>query len=203
MTESKTKKQRGRPRAFDIDTALLAAMDVFRHKGYEGTSITDLTQALGLNRPSLYAAFGNKDALFIKVLNRYMHSITAYVDEVLEEKSTRVMVQKLLLQSIDTFIFDSPPKGCLAILSSVSSELSTLGIQQKLASTLMDNIHHLEQRLALAIQEGDLPEDADPAALAHYIATIHRGLSIQVSNGVAKNELVKVVEQVMKTWPGK
>src|SRR5438552_872534 len=107
----KSAAPRGRPRAFDADKALDRALQVFWRKGYEGTSLSDLTRAMGINRPSLYAAFGDKEALFRKVLDRYVEGPSAYVREALEEPTARAVVERLLLGTAEllTDMAPSPP----------------------------------------------------------------------------------------------
>src|SRR5436309_1319981 len=97
----KSIRLKGRPRTFNIDEALDRALQVFWRKGYEGTSLSDLTRAMGINRPSLYAAFGDKQALFRKVLDRYAEGPAAYVREALQEPTARAVVERLLGGSID------------------------------------------------------------------------------------------------------
>src|ERR1700738_1733525 len=105
----------GRPRGFDIDRALDLAMQVFWEKGYEGTSLPDLTSAMGINRPSLYAAFGNKEALFRKVLDRYIEGPAGYVRQALGEQTARAVVERLLSGAIDLLTDPRNPGGCLLV----------------------------------------------------------------------------------------
>jgi AcrR family transcriptional regulator len=203
METTKTQKPLGRPRKFDKDVALENALQLFRRKGYEATSMTDITEALGINRPSVYAAFGNKETLFSQVLAKYVEGPTAYLDEVLFEKTSREVVRQLLIQSVDLLTSLEKSTGCLAVLSSVSSELESVGIQQK----IIDSLHQYEKKLAKrfdrAINEGDLPEGSNSESLAKYVTTVHKGLSVQASNGASKEELYGVVEVLLQSWPGK
>src|SRR5713226_9446609 len=105
----------GRPRAFDIDEALDRALNVFWRKGYEGTSLPDLTRAMGINRPSLYAAFGNKSALFSKVLDRYAQGQACHVRDALAEPTARAVAEKLLSGTIDLLTDPGHPHGCLYV----------------------------------------------------------------------------------------
>ncbi|BCM26292.1 TetR/AcrR family transcriptional regulator [Methyloradius palustris] len=203
METTKTQKPLGRPRKFDKDVALENALQLFRRKGYEATSMTDITEALGINRPSVYAAFGNKETLFSQVLAKYVEGPTAYLDEVLFEKTSREVVRQLLIQSVDLLTSLEKSTGCLAVLSSVSSELESVGIQQK----IIDSLHRYEKKLAKrfdqAINEGDLPEGSNSESLSKYVTTVHKGLSVQASNGASKEELYGVVEVLLQSWPGK
>src|SRR5204863_9522155 len=111
---------RGRPHTFDIDEALDRALEVFCQKGYEGTSLSELTRAMGINRPSLYATFGNKEALFRKVLDRYVEKPAAYVREALEEPTARAAVERLLSSAVEALTDPCRPKGCLLVQGALS-----------------------------------------------------------------------------------
>lgn len=197
-------KVRGRPRKFDKELALDAALKLFMKKGYESTSLTDITEALGINRPSVYAAFGNKETLFSQVIARYNQGPVAYLKQALLEKTSRLVVRKMLMTSVEMLTIKSAqPRGCLAIQSSISAELANVGIQQKIVEALRESELNIKNRFEQAIAEGDLPADVDAWLLTKYVTTIHKGLSIQVSNGSSREELAGVVEIVLKSWPGK
>src|SRR5213594_2023775 len=124
----------GRPRAFDVDEALDRALQVFWHKGYEGSSLTDLTQAMGINRPSLYAAFGDKEALFRKVLDRYADGPAAYVREALNAPTARAVVERLLRGAADLQTNRRNPRGCLAVHGALACGDAAEPVRQELAS---------------------------------------------------------------------
>lgn len=193
----------GRPRKFDKEIALNNALDVFRRKGFEATSMTDITQAMGINRPSVYAAFGNKEALFALALERYVAGPIAYLKDVLEEKTSREVVRQMLMKSADLLTCLEKPTGCLVINSSISSELEAAGIQEQIVMALHQNERKLQGRFEQAIAEGDLPPETDANLLAKYITTIHKGMSIQASHGSNKEELIGVINVVLASWPGK
>ena len=194
----------GRPRKFDKDLALDIAMKVFMQKGYEATSITDITEALGINRPSVYAAFGNKEALFAQALGRYIQGPIAYLGEVLSEKTSREVVRQLLMKSVDLIVSSAEqPRGCLAVQSSISSELAAAGIQQHIVNGLHQIELNIKHRFERAIEEGDLPKDTDAWMLTKYVTTLHKGLSIQATNGANAEELRGIVEVALNCWPGK
>src|SRR6187431_311201 len=119
MAETKLKQNKasrlGRPRAFDRDQALELALDVFWRKGYEGASLSDLTEAMGINRPSLYAAFGNKEELFRKALDRYGEGPASYVAQALAEPTARLVIEKLLTAGASLLGDPKNPRGCLAV----------------------------------------------------------------------------------------
>jgi AcrR family transcriptional regulator len=196
-------KTLGRPRKFDKELALDIALNVFMQKGYEATSLTDITEALGINRPSVYAAFGNKEELFAQALAKYNQGPIAYLKEVLLEKTSRDVVRKMLMKSVELLTCAEQPRACLAIQSSISSELAAAGIQQHIINGLHQIEVNIKNRFDRAIAEGDLPKDTDAWILTKYVTTIHKGLSIQASNGSSAEELRGVVEITLKSWPGK
>lgn len=202
MKEKKVPKPLGRPRKFDIDSALDKALDVFCSKGYEATSLSDITDALGINRPSLYAAFGNKEELFEKALARYMQRNIAYLGEVLNEKTSYEVVKQMLHQTVELLTSLEASRGCLVIQSSISAGLEENGIQQKLIEGLAANDLRIKKRFDRAIEEGDLPASINSMALAQYVTTLHKGMSMQVANGASKEELYEMVDLVLKSWPG-
>lgn len=204
MSSKTTIKTLGRPRKFDKELALDSAMKLFMQKGYEATSLTDITEALGINRPSVYAAFGNKEALFAQALGRYIQGPIAYLGEVLSEKTSRDVVRELLMKSVELIVSAAEqPRGCLAVQSSISSELAVAGIQQHILNGLRQIENNIKNRFDRAIEEGDLPEDTNSWLLTKYVTTLHKGLSIQASNGTTEEELRGIVEIALKCWPGK
>src|SRR5712671_741565 len=124
----------GRPRAFDVDEALDQALRVFWRKGYEGTSLTDLTRALGINRPSLYAAFGNKEALFRKALDRYVEGPAAYVREALNQPTARAVAERLLYGSADLLNDPRHPRGCLMVQAALVCGEAAESVRRELSA---------------------------------------------------------------------
>ena len=159
----KLKKSPGRPRAFDVDEALNHALQVFWKKGYEGTSLTDLTEAIGINRPSLYAAFGNKEDLFRKALDRYADGPAAYVRAALGEPTARAVVERLLVGVITLLTDPRTPQGCLLVQGALSCGASADPIRQELTSRRVAGEAAIRRRFKRALSEGDLPRDSDPA----------------------------------------
>jgi AcrR family transcriptional regulator len=191
----------GRPRAFDIDQALDRALQVFWRKGYEGTSLSDLTKAMGINRPSLYAAFGNKEALFRKALDRYAEGPAAYTRKALDEPTARAVVERLLRGVIDLLTDPCTPQGCLAVQGALACGDAADAIRQELISRRVAGEAALRQRLERAIADGDLPADADPADLARYVTTISQGMAVQAAGGASREELQRVVAMALRAWP--
>jgi AcrR family transcriptional regulator len=191
----------GRPRAFNEDAALEAAMKVFWQKGYDSTSISDLTKAMGINPPSLYAAFGNKESLFFKILERYSEGPASFVTQALAAPTAREVAERRLYGALDAMRDSSRPPGCLVLQAAVRRGDARDSIGQKL-STFCDMAHQaFVQRFKRAKAEGDLPKSSDPVALARYLNTIGQGLSIQAANGASRAELRKVVAIALESWP--
>jgi AcrR family transcriptional regulator len=191
----------GRPRAFDIDQALDRALQVFWRKGYEGTSLSDLTKAMGINRPSLYAAFGNKEALFRKALDRYAEGPAAYTRKALDEPTARAVVERLLRGVLDLLTDQCTPQGCLAVQGALACGDAADAIRQELISRRVAGEAALRQRLERAIADGDLPADANPADLARYVTTVSQGMAVQAAGGASREELQRVVEMALRAWP--
>jgi AcrR family transcriptional regulator len=191
----------GRARAFDTDEALERAMTVFWSKGYEGTSLSDLTAAMGINRPSLYAAYGNKHELFRKALERYGEGPSSYERQALAQPTAREVAEGLLRGAADVQTDPSTPAGCLATLGTTycaddSSPAGKLLIESRLAGHAA-----IRERFEQARTEGDLPGDADPKALTHYIGAVVCGMAVLAASGMTRDELDRVIELAMQAWP--
>lgn len=190
----------GRPRTFDVDKALDSALLVFWKKGYEGTTLPDLTEAMGINRPSLYAAFGNKENLFRKALDRYSEK-GAFFQEALNEPTSYKVVEKLLYGAADIMTEPGNPRGCLAVQGALACGEEADPIRQELIARRAEKEKALRDRFKRAKKEGDLPADADPTALARFVATFANGMSVQAAGGATRKDLRKVVEIALQCWP--
>ena len=191
----------GRPRTFCVDQALDRALKVFWQKGYEGTSLADLTAAMGINRPSLYAAYGNKEALFRKALARYMEGSAAFLRQSMEQPTSRAVVEHLLMASANGVTCPDNPHGCLTVRCALSSGEAADAIRLELVRRRADGESILRKRLERAHAEGDLPATANPADLARYIMTVHQGMSVQAASGVNRQQLRRVVKTALQAWP--
>ncbi len=191
----------GRPRAFDVDKALDRALKVFWRKGYEGASLPDLTKAMGINRPSLYAAFGNKEALFRKALERYVEGPAAYVREAIREPTARAVVERLLRGAADLLTDPRNPRGCLMVQGALACGEAANAIRRELISRRMAGEAAFRERFERAKAEGDLPADCDPADLARYVATVLQGMAVQAAGGASREQLRGVVEMALRAWP--
>jgi AcrR family transcriptional regulator len=194
-------KPRGRPLAFNQDEALDKALRIFWSRGYEGASMAELTEALGINKPSIYAAFGNKEELFRKALVRYATGPAAFVGESMREPTTRLVVEKFLTKAVDFFSDKSTPNGCMIVQGALTCGQGSSNIQQELVAYRSSIETTLTKRFELAKTQGDLPPDTNVKQLAKYIATIHQGMSVQATSGATKEELLAIVEIALKNLP--
>jgi len=191
----------GRPRAFDEGAALEKAMHVFWRKGYDATSISDLTEAMGINPPSLYAAFGNKESLFFRVLDRYAEGPASFVAKALAAPTAREVAERRLYGAIDAMEDSKRPLGCLVVQAAARCADAKDPIGRKLSSFCEMAHQAFVQRFKRAKAEGDLPKSADPAALARYLNTVGQGISIQAASGATRAELRKVIAIALQQWP--
>ncbi len=192
---------KGRPREFDVEKALGRALQVFWRKGYEGATLLDLTRAMGINRPSLYAAFGSKEGLFRKALDRYAAGPAAYVRAALTEPTARAVAERLLSGSIDLLTDRRNPRGCLLVQGALACGEAVESVRRELASRRASGEAAVRQRFERARAEGDLPADADPADLARYVVTVIRGMAVQAAGGASREDLRRVMEMALRAWP--
>ena len=191
----------GRARTFDADEALDRAMTVFWSKGYEGTSLSDLTEAMGISRPSLYAAYGNKEELFRKALERYGEGPSAYERDALAQPTARAVAEALLRGAADVQTDPATPAGCLAVLGTTYCAEESSPIGKTVIAFRVAGHAAIRERLERARAEGDLPAEADPAALTHYIGTVVCGMAVLAASGATRTELERVIELTMRAWP--
>lgn len=177
-------------------------MHVFWKKGYDSTSIADLTAAIGIKPPSLYAAFGNKESLFLKVLERYGEGPASYVTQALEAPTAREVAARRLYGAIDVMSDSSRPLGCLVVQALAKSGDATNPLNKILAKICSAYDNAFIARFKRAKKEGDLPKDANPAVLARYITILSQGISIQAASGASRSDLRLVVDLAMRQWPG-
>lgn len=201
METTKIARQRGRPPAFDHEQALAQAMHVFWTHGYEGASMALLTGAMGINKPSLYGAFGGKEELFRKAVQRYLQGPAAYVGEALTEPTAYRAVQKLLEQSAEVLVRPDRPRGCMVLQGVLNCGEGAETMQQELIAYRQAYETGLRQRFEQAQRDGDLPASENPATLAKYVATVHQGMSVQASSGASREELLAIVARVLQGWP--
>lgn len=192
---------RGRPRTFDREEALRRAMEVFWDKGYDGASMADLTQAMGINSPSLYAAFGSKAALFEEAATLYDSTEGLATDRALKEEPTaRASIRALLRNTAEVFAAKGKPRGCLVILSSSQGAARQDGVDASLRARREQLRDALCARLRRGIKEGDVPAGTDVPSVASFYLTVLEGLSIQSRDGASKKVLLGIADSAMAAW---
>lgn len=192
----------GRPRQFDYDDALDQAMKVFWAKGYEGTSMPDLTEAMGMNRPSIYSSFGNKEELFRLALERYAQNAEALLRKALDKPTVRESISAFLCAAATSFSCPESPKGCMAVQGAlVCSEdaefvrLEALGCREHIVKIL-------QERFERGLSEGDLPKSVNTEALARFYTTVMQGMSVQSAGGATNDQLHMIAESALLALPG-
>ncbi|ODP37824.1 TetR/AcrR family transcriptional regulator [Sphingomonas turrisvirgatae] len=194
---------KGRPREFCADAALAAALRVFWSKGYEGTSLTDLTEAMGITRPSLYAAFGNKEALFRKALDLYEQEKLCYISASLDQPTAREVARHLLWGSMENQTSSCEPHGCLGVISAVACGVEAESIRRDVLERGKVARVALIQRLERARAEGDLPADADVEGLTSFLYAIVQGMAVQAGAGATREDLIRLIDTSLLMWPSK
>jgi AcrR family transcriptional regulator len=178
-------------------------MQLFWRRGYEATSVSDLTAAMGINPPSLYAAFGDKERLFLEAVERYQSGVAGSRSCVFEEEPTAKGGIARLLEAVATDATrpDTPP-GCMVITAATNCSASAAHIQAALAEYRSKTVTGIQARLDRAVEEGELPATTDTASLARFYATVIQGMTIQARDGVTREELLAVGAAAMQAWPG-
>ncbi|MBQ1044171.1 MULTISPECIES: TetR/AcrR family transcriptional regulator [unclassified Micromonospora] len=188
----------GRPRAFDEQTVLDRAAEVFWRHGYEGASLSSLTSAMGINRPSLYATFGSKEELFRRAFARYHETNLANARAALEQPTAYAAVESFLRASADGLTADDHPAGCLSIQGGLSCSPENTRISEMLAAGRAATETALEERLARAAKEGDLPEGVDSRALARFVMALSEGHAVHAAAGASREDLQASVDVAMR-----
>jgi AcrR family transcriptional regulator len=201
MKNSKPVVRKGRPRSFDAERALNQALQVFWRKGYEGATLSDLTKAMGINRPSLYAAFGDKEGLFRKALDRYQQGPVGFIADALKEPTGRRAVEHLLFGAAENLTDPRNPRGCLTVQGALACGDEAQGIRQELIALRNRTEGEIRDRLRRAKSAGELPADSDPGDLARFIATVIQGMAVQAAGGASRSELQRVARTAVRAWP--
>lgn len=191
----------GRRREFDVEKALEAALCVFWRKGFEGASYTDLTEATGVERPALYSAFGNKEALFRQALARYSERYLDFIPEALELPTARQAAEHILYRSAELHTEYPDRRGCLGINGSLAGSDEAEPVRQALIEARAAGEVKLRQRFERAIAEGELPNNTKPDALAAFIMAVLHGMAVQAKAGFSRDMLKAVADQALSTWP--
>jgi AcrR family transcriptional regulator len=191
----------GRPREFDTEAALEKAMRLFWAKSYEGTSVAGLTQALGISRPSLYAAFGDKQSLFRAAMERYANGPAGYVAAALRKPTAREVAEQLLSGAADLQTGAGNPGGCLTVSGAIACGDEAEPVRHALNAHRAAGVALLRRRFEQAKAQHDLPKDSDPAALARFLAATVYGMAVLASGGASRKELEQVIRTAIKAWP--
>ena len=191
----------GRPRSFDRDLALDAAMRVFWRQGYEGASLTALTAAMGINRPSLYAAFGDKAKLFREAVARYGLGPGRYVRRALGQPRARQVAEMLLRGTVALATDPANPGGCLWVQGALVASTEGESMRREMATLRARGIAQMCERFERALREGDLPSATDVSALTLFLVSIMNGIAVQACSGHTRDELNRVVDLALAVWP--
>jgi AcrR family transcriptional regulator len=201
-TERTATRSPGRPRSFNRQEALYAALRLFRERGYEGTSMADLQKALGgLSPPSIYAAFGSKEALFKEAVSLHVSQNLARVSRALEEaRSTKAAVEAMLRCAVRGATESDEPRGCLLVQGALACSPSSDGVRQYLREQRLEGYRALVARLKAGVAAGDVPARTDIAAVASFYATLIHGIAIQAKDGASRASLMAAVDCAMAAW---
>ncbi|PKP87806.1 MAG: TetR family transcriptional regulator [Alphaproteobacteria bacterium HGW-Alphaproteobacteria-17] len=194
---------KGRPREFCVDAALAAALRVFWSKGYEGASMADLTEAMGITKPSLYAAFGNKEALFNKALDLYEREKADFMRAALEAPTARGVAERLMYGALDLYSCPDNPDGCLEVINSVACGAEAECVRKAVVARGAAIQQAMRERFARARDAGDFSADTDPDGLAQFLIAVNQGMAVQAGAGATRAELERLVETSLKLWPGR
>lgn len=189
----------GRPRGFDEEAVLDRAVEVFWRQGYEGTSMSDLTDAMGINRPSLYAAFGSKEQLFQRAFDHYRKTKVAYIAGTFEQPTAYAVIESLLRSGADALTATGHPRGCLSVQGGLACSPQNAGVSEVLAAGRAATESALEQRLARAVQDGDLPAEVDTRALARFVMVLSEGFAVHAAAGAERDDLHASIDIALRS----
>jgi AcrR family transcriptional regulator len=181
--------------------ALDRALEVFWACGYEGATLLELTKAMGINRPSLYAAFGNKEQLFRKALDRYQTGPMSFLTEALREPTARSAAEAIFSGFIHMQRNREKARGCLIVSGALASGEEAETVRQELSRLRQSIVAVFRKRFERAVENGDLPKGTDCATLGRYVATVLGGLAVQAASGTPEKELRLVAAMAMQAWP--
>jgi len=191
----------GRPREFDVDEAVDAALAVFWAKGFEGTTIADLTEAMHLKRGSIYAAYGSKAELFAKVLQRYVDTVFCYGAEAVKQPTARLVVAGWLHGAARATTGETTPHGCLLVQGALTTGDDGDTVRELLAACRSAGETLLTQRFERAVDEGDLSPGTDPAVAARYVNALAQGIAVEASTGASREQLENLAELALRRLP--
>ena len=201
IAEPSVRRRTGRPLSFDRDAALRQAMLLFWRHGYESTSLADLTAAMGVTAPSIYAAFGDKKRLFLSAVDLYLSGPSDPLRMIDDAASAREAAWTLISGAVIAYTGDQTPPGCMLATSAISCSDGAADVQQALAAIRNRVETHLAARLKSGIGTGELPADTDVEALAGFVTTVIQGLSTLARDGASREKLQRVAAMAMRAWP--
>lgn len=175
-------------------------MEAFWRYGYEGTSLSELTAAMGINAPSLYAAFGSKEALFREAVELYEATEGNVARDALDAPTAREAVERMLRGNVADYTDPTKPPGCMIVLAATTGTVGNEGVRDFLADQRRSGEEALRRRLRQGVEDGDLPPETDVHALAAFVTTVQQGLSIQARDGAPRATLDAVVDQGLAVW---
>ena len=190
----------GRPREFDPDEVLETAMKLFWEHGFDGVSISDLTDATGINRRSLYAAFGSKEELFGRAVWRYLDGPGGFVAAALQQPTARDVAEIMLHGAADSYTDPGRPRGCLLVHGALAAGEGTDAVRVDLAQQRDASVKALARRFDEAQAAGELP-GVNALVLARWINSVCQGISVQARSGATREDLHEVAEQALVGWP--
>ena len=190
----------GRPRNFDPEKALEKALRVFWRRGYEGASLPELTKAMGINRPSMYATFGNKEQLFKKAVDRYCEEPTTHLAECLAAPTVREVAERLIRGAAERLGCPKSPRGCLVLQAALACGKESESIRRDLIARRAEQERAICERFSQA-RAGELPKGVDGDALGRYVFTVMQGLAVQAASGATGEELLSIADVALRSWP--
>ncbi|MBW8725967.1 MAG: TetR/AcrR family transcriptional regulator [Inquilinus limosus] len=193
--------ERGRPRGFDRDVALRRAMELFWRHGYEGVSMADLTAAMGIAAPSLYAAFGSKEALFREAIALYRATDGSATRRALDcQRTARGAIEAMLRDNADAFTDPALPNGCFVILGAINTAPEHEGVRAHLLDLHKESCGLILRRLEQGAAAGELPAGVDLGPVAGFYSTVLAGLSIKARDGTGRREMHAIIDHAMAAW---
>lgn len=197
----KSTPTRGRPRSFNREAALAQMTELFWRQGYDATSVADLTESVGVNTPSLYAAFGNKEKAYFEAVDYYRHNEGARIWENVEaQSSARDAVAAMLQTSANEFTRSNRPHGCMVVLGALSTADGNAGIIKRMQAYRAEAHAKLEEKIQAGIDNGELPATADAKAIAYFYCSVQQGMSVRARDGASRKELRKTAELALLGW---
>ena len=195
-------RRTGRPLSFDRDAALAVAMRLFWQHGFEATSVAELTQAMGITPPSLYAAFGDKRGLFREAVHLYLGGVDSVAESITGAATARDAALALLAAAAIGDSGEDTPPGCLLASSLVSSSTAAADVREELAGIRRGIEAALRLRIERDVRDGHLPDDTDSEALAGHVFAVVQGMSTLAKDGAGREKLLRIVDSAMAGWPG-